>query len=72
MNEAKETMRMLELRHWLRHTVKACPMCALRLAIIGVEKDAGAKVELSGVCLGDGTCAGKAREAWAGRPKVRR
>jgi hypothetical protein len=69
VTEEKETMRMLELRHWLRHTVKACPMCALRLAIIGVEKEAGRSPDLPALCLGDGTCAGKAREAWAGRPR---
>ncbi len=60
---------MLELRQWLRHTVKTCSMCALRLAIIGVEQEAGRKADLPALCLGDGTCAEVARAAWGSRPR---
>ena len=63
---------MLELRHWLRHTVGADPLCALRLAIAGVEQEEHGREgqpPSKCACSGKPTCEEKARLYWAQRPR---
>jgi len=65
--EADRLCRMHELRFWLRGH-GCCWLCALRLAIAQVQKEAGLKFEAGTQCAGDGSCAARARAAWPNMP----
>lgn len=59
--------RLHELRYWLRGH-GCCWLCALRLALAQVQKEAGHKFEAGTQCAGDGSCATRARAAWPSMP----
>lgn len=59
--------RLHELRFWLR-SVGCCWLCALRLALAQIEKEAGLKFEAGVQCATDGSCIEKARTAWPNLP----
>ena len=67
--EVGRLSRMLALRFWLRG-VGCCWLCALRLSLAQVEKEAGLKFEAGAQCATDGNCIGKARAAWPRMPKA--
>jgi len=71
IKEARETVRYLELRHWLRHEVGTCALCAMRLSVLGVENEEGRKTTMDKFCLLNEkvSCDDKARAAWGKRPR---
>lgn len=69
-----ETLRMLELRAWLK-SLGCCSMCSLRLAIVILEKEHGrgaCDMPVSCGRRGERTsCDDMARAAYQTKPKVR-
>jgi len=69
--ESDRLARLHELRFWLRGH-GCCWSCALRLALVQVEKEAGLRFEPFKQCATDGGCGDKARSAWATMPGAAR
>lgn len=68
-DEANRLSRLHELRFWLRGH-GCCWLCAMRLALAQIEREAGLKFEPGTQCATDGSCTDKARAAWSSLPKL--